>query len=155
VIAYTDADYSGDLSTRRSTTGHVALYGGAPIIWNSKRQITVAKSTAEAEYQALGSVGTEICWLHTLLRDMRLLSPSIPVLVDNQASIGWAQDFTSASKAKHIDVLHHYTRELIQQRKIHLKFVTTAEQAADILTKALPTDKHVHDLDLLGMRKSP
>ena len=155
LIAYTDADYAGDLTTRRSTTGHVILLAGTPVVWTSKRQIIVAKSTSEAEYQALGSVGGEICWLHTLCRDMHLPPPSIPVQVDNQSCITWAKDWTSAAKAKHIDVLHHYTRELMETKKLHLDFVGTADQVADILTKALPPPKHISDLKILGMKECP
>ena len=52
VYAYSDADWAGDLDTRRSTTGYVIYAAGGPIAWQSKLQSTVAVSTMEAEYTA-------------------------------------------------------------------------------------------------------
>jgi hypothetical protein len=52
LLGYSDADYGGDVGTRRSTTGYVLMLGGAAISWQSKRQPTVAVSTIEAEYMA-------------------------------------------------------------------------------------------------------
>ena len=86
---------------------------------------------------------------------MNLPSPSIPVKVDNQSCITWAKDWTSTAKAKHIDVLHHYTRELMELKKLHLEFVSTTDQVADIMTKALPPFKHSCDLKTMGMKECP
>lgn len=63
LIGFADADYAGDLDTRRSTTGYVFMYGGGPVSWNSKRQSTVALSTMEAEYMALCAAVQEGVWL--------------------------------------------------------------------------------------------
>ena len=150
-LAYSDADYAADRTDRRSTTGHLIMFGNTPVIWTSKRQITVAKSTSEADYQALGSVGSEISWVYTLRHDLHLPTNTISVLVDNQSCISWAQDWSSTAKAKHIDVLHHYCRELIAMKKIRVEFVPTEAQAADILTKALATNHHKTLVDLLSM----
>ena len=50
---YVDADWGGDIGTRRSTTGYTFLFRGSPISWNSKLQRTVALSSCEAEYMAI------------------------------------------------------------------------------------------------------
>ena len=52
IIGYCDADYAGDLDTRRSTTAYGFIPHGGAITWLSKRQSTVAASTTEAEYIA-------------------------------------------------------------------------------------------------------
>jgi hypothetical protein len=52
IVGYCDADYAGDIDTRRSTTGYLFMMGGGAISWSSKRQATVAASTVEAEYMA-------------------------------------------------------------------------------------------------------
>jgi hypothetical protein len=59
IMGYCDADYAGDLDTRRSTTGYVFILGGAAISWSSRRQHTVAASTAEAEYMATAAATKE------------------------------------------------------------------------------------------------
>ena len=53
LVAYSDADYAGDVNDRKSTSGFVFLKNGAAISWRSKKQSVVAQSTAEAEYVAL------------------------------------------------------------------------------------------------------
>lgn len=47
--AYSDADWAGDLSDRKSTTGYVIYYGHNPILWSVKKQPTVARSSTETE----------------------------------------------------------------------------------------------------------
>jgi hypothetical protein len=55
LIGYSDSDWAGSLDDRKSTSGHVFFYGDNVICWNSKKQSTVALSTAEAEYNAVTS----------------------------------------------------------------------------------------------------
>lgn len=52
-VGYIDADYGGDLDTRRSTSGYIFLMARGPVSWSSKRQQTVALSTIKAEYMAM------------------------------------------------------------------------------------------------------
>ncbi|KAG5888931.1 hypothetical protein JTB14_006299 [Gonioctena quinquepunctata] len=58
LCGYTDADYAGDVTTRKSRTGYVFMINGSPVTWCSQRQQVVALSTTEAEYIAL-SFGAE------------------------------------------------------------------------------------------------
>jgi len=71
-ILYSDADWAGDLDTRKSTGGYVCLLTegdsqGEPIrsaaSWSSKRQQTVALSSPEAEYMALTQAAKEAIWV--------------------------------------------------------------------------------------------
>ncbi|XP_031261582.1 secreted RxLR effector protein 161-like [Pistacia vera] len=57
VIGFVDADWGGDLDSRRSTSGYLFTLFGASICWMSKRQSTVALSLTEAEYMALTYAG--------------------------------------------------------------------------------------------------
>ena len=67
-----DADYAGDIDTRRSTTGFVFTLNGGAISWQSKRQPTVAASTTEAEYMAAAAAVKEGLWLRKLLSDLNI-----------------------------------------------------------------------------------
>jgi hypothetical protein len=63
LVAYSDADWAGCPDTRRSTSGYVVYLGDALISWSSKRQPTVSRSSAEAEYRAVANIVAESCWL--------------------------------------------------------------------------------------------
>lgn len=63
---YSDADWAGDVSDRRSVTGYVFLLQGGAVAWNSRKQPTVALSTTEAEYMALATATQEAIWLRSL-----------------------------------------------------------------------------------------
>ena len=58
-VGYSDADWAGDLDDRKSTSGYIFHTGGAAVSWKSKKQSSVALSTAEAEYMALASAAQE------------------------------------------------------------------------------------------------
>ena len=50
-VGFSDADWAGDLDDRKSTSGYLFQISGGAITWKSKKQSSVALSTAEAEYQ--------------------------------------------------------------------------------------------------------
>ncbi|XP_022024174.1 uncharacterized mitochondrial protein AtMg00810-like [Helianthus annuus] len=85
LTAYTDADWAGCPDTRRSTSGYCIYYGDNLLSWSSKRQTTVSRSSAEAEYHAVANVVAEICWLRNLLLELyQLLSRATLIYCDNQ-----------------------------------------------------------------------
>jgi hypothetical protein len=139
--AYCDADYASDalcVPKRRSTSGAVVFLAGGPIIWASKTQHSVALSTCEAEYVAAGVVAREVLWLRHLLPELHfdLTGPS-EIQGDNQACLALIKDPICNSKSKHIDILHHFVREKVQEKILSFKFVPSAENVADIFTKPL------------------
>lgn len=142
LIGYSDADWAGDLDDRHSTTGNIFMLGGAAISWLSKKQATVALSTAEAEYVALSCAAQETIWLRKLLMDIRA-TPDGPTVImeDNQGAIAIAQNPVGHARTKHIDIRYHYVRECIQSGNICLQYCPTGEMKADILTKPLPRVK--------------
>ncbi|XP_067943244.1 uncharacterized protein [Watersipora subatra] len=93
VIGYSDANWARDLDNRCSTSGNVFLMSGGAVSWQSKRQNTVAVSTAEAEYVSLFHATQEAMWLHKLLNDNDGKDAHIPTtcMVDNQAAIAIAK----------------------------------------------------------------
>jgi hypothetical protein len=156
LMAFVDADFAGDLETRRSTTGFSVLLYGSSISWAARRQGSVATSTTAAEYVAIAEVTKEIIWLRQLLLQLGIAEDTIVepvrILVDNQAAITIAERPVNFPLSKHIDVRHHFVREQVDRGKITLEYVRTSDQHADCLTKALPGPLHARHTASLGLK---
>lgn len=150
---YCDADWAGDASERRSTTGYVFFVGVGAISWNCKRQPTIALSTTEAEYMATSQCTKEAIWLRKLLADVGLVQEgATTIMCDNQGCIALAKNPTHHSRTKHIDVQHHFIREKLEGNEISLKYCPTEDMVADVLTKALAKDRHQRLAKAMGLR---
>ena len=140
---YCDSDWANH-ETRRSTTGNLFLYNGAPISWKSKLQKTIALSTAEAEYYSASTITTEAIWLGDLIRALCFSRPGpTPLFEDNTACNEWGNNVIGGrERAKLIDIWKHYAHEAIQLGHVRLIRVATADQLADVLTKGLQPMQH-------------
>lgn len=141
IVGFCDADYAGDEDTRRSTTAYIFMLGGAAISWASKLQLTVALSSAEAEYMALSAGVQEAIHLRQLMADLGFpqREPTI-IYEDNQGCIALSENPVMHKRTKHIDVRHHFIRERLESGDIALRYVATQNQLADLLTKPLNRD---------------
>jgi hypothetical protein len=143
LTGFSDADWAGDLDSRRSTTGFLFKFGDFPVCWKSKRQPTVALSTAEAEYMSLASAGQTAIWFRQLLADLGFRQDKATVIFeDNQGCIAMAKNPVSHERTKHIDIKYHFIRELVSNETIKVEYLSTEEMEADILTKSLSRDRH-------------
>jgi hypothetical protein len=141
LLGFGDANYAGDLDTRRSTTGFVFTLAGGAISWSSKLQATVAASTTEAEYIAAASTIKEALWLRNVLTDLGLRIETVPLFTDNQAALKLLRNPLSSHRSKHIDVAHHFSRERVARKEVSFSYLPTDQMLADMLTKALPAAK--------------
>jgi hypothetical protein len=138
---FCDADFAGDIDTRRSTTGYVFMMNGGAISWSSRVQPTVAVSTTEAEYMAAASAVKEALWLRKLAYDLGIPVDCLKIHSDNQASISLLKNPISSVRTKHIDVIHHFARERVERKEVSFQYISTDKMVADIMTKALPEGK--------------
>jgi hypothetical protein len=106
--AYCDADYAGDIDSRRSTTGYVFVMHGGAVSWSSRLQPTVAASTVEAEYMGAAAAVKEALWFTKLAGDIGLEIGGVQILCDNQGAIKLLKHPIALQRSKHIDVLHHF-----------------------------------------------
>ena len=110
--------------------------------WFSRTQKCVTLSTSEAEYVVLGDAVKELLSLKQVWRFMipGKGMPRFPVFEDNQGGLQLLKNPVSNSNSKHIDVRHHFLRELVRQGDIIVNHVPSEHQHADILTKVLAFD---------------
>jgi len=112
----------------------------------------VATSSVEAEYVASANVTKEAVWLRTLLTELDFPPITATVIfTDNQGCIALANNPVSHSRAKHIDIRHHFIRERVEQHEVELKYVSTKDMLADVFTKALPRETFEKFRTLLGV----
>jgi hypothetical protein len=149
--AYCDADYAGDVDTRRSTTGYVFTMSGGAISWSSRLQPTVAASTTEAEYMAAAYAIKEGLWLRTLLNDLAMDMGTITINADNQSAIKLLKNPVFSMRSKHIDVIYHFARERVINKDIEFKYISTDKMVADSLTKPLAFTKFEFCRDAMGI----
>ncbi|MCH96019.1 retrovirus-related pol polyprotein from transposon TNT 1-94, partial [Trifolium medium] len=159
ILGYSDADWAGCIDSRRSISGYVFFLGNSLVSWKAKKQITVSRSSSEAEYRALSTATCELIWILFLLQDLKITSTRSPVLYcDNQSALHIASNPVFHERTKHLEIDCHLVREKVQQGILRLLPIPSQEQLADFLTKALSTAKFnnlVSKLGLIDIYQSP
>ncbi|BFG37724.1 hypothetical protein CerSpe_239980 [Prunus speciosa] len=137
LAGYSDADWAGNIDDRKSTTGGCFYIGNNLVSWFSKKQNCVSLSTAEAEYIAAGSCCIQLLWMKQMLNDYGIRQGKMVSYCDNMSAINISKNPVQHSRTKHIDIRHHFIRELVEENVLSLEFITTEKQLADIFTKPL------------------
>jgi hypothetical protein len=140
LTAYTDADWAGCPDTQRSTSGYCVFFGESLVFWSSKRQPTMSRSSAEAEYRAVANVAAECIWLRQLLGELHCHIASAKVaFCDNVSAVYMTCNPVHHRQTKHIEIDIHFVRERIALGELRVHHVSSAEQFVDVMTKGLPS----------------
>ncbi|CAA7031653.1 unnamed protein product [Microthlaspi erraticum] len=129
LAGYCDADWAGCADDRKSTSGGCFFLGNNLIAWLSKKQNSVSLSTAEAEYIALGSCCTQLIWMRQMSADYGMESGPFLVYCDNKSAIDISKNPVQHSRTKHIDIRHHFVRELVEEKQLHRRTDGATEAA--------------------------
>jgi hypothetical protein len=151
IDAYADADWGSNLPDRKSTTGYIFIMFGGPISWTSRKQLTVALSTMEAEYMALSDAARELLAHLNFFLSLSIEIPPPVLHTDNKAAESIAKREPDYQRSKHIDIRYHFLRDHYKKGTYSIEHVPSVDQVADILTKSLTRFKHhrfVHELRL-------
>ena len=134
---YVDSDWAGCPDSRKSTSAYVFMLNGAAISWRSKRQTTVALSTAEAEFISASAMVQEVIYLRKLLENLGFPQKEpTPVFADNETCIKWSEGAVGGSeRAKHVDLRIHFVHDAVAAKHLKLNKIESKLNGADILTK--------------------
>lgn len=152
MTAYTDADWAGCPSTRRSTSGFCVFLGDNLVSWSAKRQATVSRSSAEAEYKGVANAVAETCWLRNLLLELHCpITQATMVYCDKVSAVYLSSNPVQHQRTKHIEIDIHFVREKVQMGQVRVHHIPSSQQYADIFTKGLPSSLFTSFRSSLGV----
>ncbi|KAL0342955.1 UNVERIFIED_CONTAM: hypothetical protein Sangu_1182900 [Sesamum angustifolium] len=152
LTAYFDSDCASCIESRLSTTCYYIFFGGSLVPWKTKKQTTVFGSSAEAEYRSMGTIVCELLWNNYLLQDFGIpIDSAIPFHHDNKAAIHITDNHVFHESTKHLDIDCHLVRNHFKCGFIRPHHIPSAQQVANLFTKALPIASFSRLLSKLGM----
>ncbi|GAA0161781.1 transmembrane signal receptor [Lithospermum erythrorhizon] len=151
LVGYCDADWVGNTEDRKSTSGGYFFVGNNLVSWFSKKQNSVSLSTAEAEYIAAGSSCTQLIWMKQMLEEYGVKLGVMTLYCDNMSAISISKNPVQHSRTKHIDIRHHFIRNLVEEGVVKLEHVSSDKKLADILSKGLDVNQFEYLKTALGL----
>lgn len=98
----------------------------------------VTLSSCEAEFVALCETAKELTWLRSLIQDFGIeIDGPITIKTDSQSAMALINSPKTTNRSKHIDIRYHFIKDMVQQKKFNLEYVSTEDNVADMLTKPL------------------
>eukprot|EP00253_Pinus_taeda_P025417 PITA_25417 len=150
------ADWAGSPSDRKSTSRGIFNLGLTAVSWYNRKQRSVALNSAEAEYMATSQAACEAIWMRKILVGLfdQRMDPTV-IYCDNQSCIKLYENPVFHDRFKHIDIRYHHFRDCAVKRIMLLQYVSTEEQDANILNKALSKCKFEFHRDKIGVIDNP
>ena len=153
--------HRGDTATQTMRRTHVTasqqadMYSCSPAVQSlgkSKKQASVALSTTEVEYYAVGITFQEATWIKQICQELNVsIDEPIRIYTDNTGAVALTDNPIFHNRSKHIDIRWHFVRDLIHARTICTSHIPRTQNGADFLTKALNHFEHEQCVKLLGM----
>jgi len=144
LVGYSDSNFGGCKSDKKSTSGICHLLGCSLISWHSKKQACVAFSTTEAEYIAIGSCCAQSIWIKNQLEDYRIYLDHIPLKCDNTSAINLTKNHVLHSKTKHIEIQHHFIRDHVSKGDYKVEYIDTQKSTSRYLYQTPCQRKVLH-----------
>ncbi|CAI7855700.1 unnamed protein product [Closterium sp. NIES-53] len=152
LIGHSDASWDDDQATQRLSQGYTFSLGSGSVLWRSTRSSSVLGSSCEAEIYSGAMAAQELRWLTYLLTDLGEWPRSLLVLyVENKAMLALCEEERLEHRTKHIALLYFLARKLQQRGQLHLSYVASRGNTADVFTKSLGSGDHQRFCTALGL----
>lgn len=153
LVGFADSDWATDTEDQKSVSGFVFQVFGSTVSWSSKKQTTLATPSSEVEDVALSAAASEAVWLAGILSDLgeQRIEP-VTIYEDNRGCIGMVKNAES-KRVKHIDIKHHFLRDLVAAGKLLVELIANTKQLADFFTKSLDAARYEELRTKLGVSK--
>lgn len=125
--AFSDVDYAGNPDTRHLTGGFFIYLGSNLVSWSSKKQKTISRSSAEAEYMQLTYNVAKLSWLRYLFKDLHLHLVHPQIWCDNISSIALASNPVFHAQTKHLEVDYHYVTEKVVRGELLVNYICSQD----------------------------
>ena len=125
LAGYSDVDWAKNANNRKSTSGDCFYVGNNLVSWMSKKQNSISLSIVEAEYIAASSYCTQLLWMQKLFHDYGIYQEHLTIYCRNTSAINISKNPVQHSGTKHIEIQHHFIRELVEDGTLTLEFIHT------------------------------
>ena len=143
IYAYSDANWVGCPDDRKSTSGYCIFLGKNLLSWSSKKQPTISRSSIEAEYKAIANVTAEILWIQSLFCELVISLSTAPLIYcDNIGATYLSSNPAFHAHTKHIEIDYYFVRDLVAEKALIVKFLSSHDQIANVLTKPLVSRRY-------------
>jgi hypothetical protein len=150
VRVFTDSDWAGCQSTRKSTSGGVMCFGGGVVKSWSSTQASVALSVGEAEFYAGVKGGAEGIGMCNLLRDLGV-EAKVMLWTDSNTAKAMTNR-TGMGKTRHIDIRFYWIQDVVKRGVVRIMKIDGDKNPADILTKPQGLQEIIRRCGLIGLK---
>lgn len=151
LFAYSDANWAECPTTRKSNTCLICFFNGGPVSWCCRKQTLVTCSSTEAEYVALSETCKEVIWIKKLIEMFATDNSPTLIFTDSQSCIKYIDTDKFSNRSKHIDIKRFFAKDCVSKKLVHLVYIETAENIADLLTKPLGAIRLAYLRSLAGL----
>ena len=153
---FTDADWAGSPTDRKSTSEGIFSIGSTTVSWYSRKQRSVALSSVQVEYMVAIQAACEAIWMRKIMVGLfgSHLDPTV-IHCNNQSCIKISINPMFHDRYKHIDIRYHHIRDCVQQKIMFLQYIRKEDQDADILTKVLTRRKFEYHRGRIRVKDNP
>ena len=150
LISFSDADWAGDSSTRKSRSGYTLQINCGPVEWYSKGQSLTSTSSCMSETVAAVEAAKAIVSTRLLLYELGYKQPgSSRLFVDNEATVLNSNGFGQSKRSKHFQIRTELLRSYSQLGRLHVFKIDTNKNISDLHTKPLTGDKFIKMRDIM------